>query len=430
MSLRCVVLLKVDRMKRKLNRSNLRGALSVLVMLLVVVSGCSDGSSAPKSSPSGSVTNEVAASLSALKKEKEKKKEKGKKKQAEAPYFPIDKLSPETAVIVIDGRKITQQQYMDWLDVKSRLGLTLVGKPLDAASLGEARRNVRARIPIELIRFDLMRHYASTNHVVPSEKRLKESETSLVRMVGKKGLNTVEKIAEKLGGRSGSVLPKIIYLDALDSECIERCATTDVHKISEAELDAQLARIKKWNETASQKDKESYDKAARAKKEILAGAPFADVTRKYAEVSPEDGEEWDTVELSEFQADEPIARWLMTAKSGDVSDPMEIDDVIAIVGLKSISDSEDSEGDVPVKEYELMRCAFHAYERIDEPESREELAKGMLEERRAEVLRSLGRALTAACNIEYPEGDAIFKEAAPRPRHQEPAKKKPVKKKK
>ena len=377
-----------------------------VVVLMILPSGCSD-----KSQPDQDAVPEDAVSGDA-ETPKETKRVDKKKKKKEKFLFKVDKFSRQTPVIVVDGRPITKGQYDDWLDVRCRMALFLDEKKMTAENLASTKHNLRSRAPAELIRNELIQHYAQTNGIVPSAQRLKAAEKELMQKYGKK-LKTVDQVAKRLGGACTNMLSQIVFLDALDNECMARNATNDLTHVTDAEVDAQMARIKKWNEIAAQKVKESYEKAKKAKDEILAGAFFEDVAKKYAEVSPADGRDWDTVELGEFQADEPIAKWLVTAKPGDVSDPIEYDDVIAIFGLKSMYDGEAPEGYTPMKQYELVRCAFHAYEKIEEPGDREELRKAMIEERRSVVFRALGSTLLDAAKIEFPKGDDIFSEPRP-----------------
>ena len=385
------------------------------VILAVLLSGCSD-----KSTPS---KDGVSASTNATAKASAKKK---KKKNVPREVFPVDKLPADTPIMIVEGRTVTQKQYADWLDMRCRIVLSKDGKPYDAAKYNSIKKGIRSRIPVELIRRELMMHYAQTNGIDVSESHLKKAQDAFVKMYGRNAKSFAQ-VAARLGGACTNVLTDVVYLTALDELCIERNATNDIHQITDAEVDAQMARIKKWNEIAAQKDKESYDKAAKAKKEILAGTSFEEVARKYAEVAPEDGHAWDTVELGEFQADEPLAQWLMTAKVGDISDPLAYDDVIAIFGLVRMYDGEAPEGYEAMKQYELVRCSFHAYEKIEEPEDKEELREGMLEERRSAVIRELGSKLLESAKVEFPKGEDIFNELRPPP-PKPPAKKKNKKK--
>ncbi len=381
-----------------------RFAFLIGVLWLASFSGCSEDSASERS---GMANGSENVSTSADEKKSKASKKKRNKGKARATEYKVDKLPSEEPIMVIDGKTVTQGDYADFLDVKCRVMLAADGKLKDSKAFEKTKQSIRHRVPTEIIRYELMHHYAETNGIVPSAESLKESELRLLRMCGK-GAKSVDQVVARLGGASGRVLPKLIYQDALDRACILKAATNDVEHITDAEVDERMALVRKWNETAAKKDAESFEKAAKAKAEILAGGYFEKVAANSAEVSPDDGREWDTVELGELQADDPLARWLMTAKVGDISDPMEYEDVIAIFGLKRLYDFEMTDGEPPIKQYELVRCAFHAYEKIEEPASREELRDAMLEARRAEVFRELGSRLLECARVEFPHGESIF----------------------
>ena len=380
-------------------------AWRLVILALFLFAGCSDDTSSAQGGVSKGIKGDKGSeSAKSMKKGKGVKK---KKKKSQEEKFKIDQLPPETPVMVVEGKVVTQKDYQDYLDLKCRIMLAKQGKLKDAKEFEKVRRSNRARIPTEIIRYELMRRYAETNGISPTADQLNASKMRVLGMFGK-GNETLEQVAAMLGGASARILPMLIHQNALDEACVLKNATNDVTHITDAELDERLALVKKWNDTAKQKDQESIDKAAKAKKEILAGAKFEVVARKYAEVSPGDGREWDTVELGEFQADEPLAQWLMTAKVGDVSDPMEYEEVIAIFGLKGVEDVKLSDDEPPVKQFELVRCAFHAYEKIEVPEDREVQRADMLEYRRAEVFRNLGSKLLECAHVEFPQGESIF----------------------
>ena len=68
------------------------------------------------------------------------------------------------------------------------------------------------------------------------------------------------------------------------------------------------------------------------------------------------------VELAELEASDPFAQWLARAEVGDISQPIDFDDGLAIVGLVSKVKSDSSihpgeEADM----YEVVRVLFKAY---------------------------------------------------------------------
>ena len=90
---------------------------------------------------------------------------------------------------------------------------------------------------------------------------------------------------------------------------------------------------------------------------------------------------------------------------------------------QAIEEQPEEEGEKVVRSYELVRCTFHAYEKIDVPENREQLRRDMLAERKRAAFQELGMKLMENAKIEYPQGTAIFEVAKPKKKsHKKPAK--------
>ena len=106
---------------------------------------------------------------------------------------------------------------------------------------------------------------------------------------------------------------------------------------------------------------------------------------------------------------------------------LDFDDGLAIVGLKYIDEEGlAEEGKEPEKEYELVRCTFFAYDKLEDFDDRKELAEDILRERRKDALRELGMRLITAAKVEFPYGDGIFRKRPPKKKvKKNPAAKKP-----
>lgn len=381
--------------------------LSVLLLLLTVA-GCSDGGKRD-AAPSGVVAQQATNTTSSTVQNAQKKKAKKPKSP-----FAIDNLPTNTVVITVNGQGITQQEYADWLRVKSKLVLLQKKKKAKKFDLVAFTKSVienRPRIHGELIRCSMVRQYAEANGLKPAAEEVAQARKGLDGLWSRAKTAFPPPPAAE-AARDEGVIARIAYMSALDDVCLRHVATNDLTRVTDVELDAQLKRIEEWNRTADKKDAESREKAKKAKAEILAGAYFADVAKKYAEVAPDEGAEWETFELGEFQADEPIAQWLVTAKQGDVSDPIEMDDGYAIIGVRRILEGELEEEDGRrSKQYELVRCTFFAYEKIDPPTDREQFRKDILAARRQTTFEAFGMKLMDAYKVEYPRGTAIFEVA-------------------
>ena len=357
----------------------------------------------------------------------EKRAEKKKSKKFKSP-FAVDNLPTNTIVMTVNGIGVTQQEYADWLRVKGKIVLLKKKPKAKTFDIGQYAQSIlenRSRVHWELIRCELMNQYAEKNGLKATDAQILKSRNAITNIIVR-----YEKAFPKPGAfeeaRDKMVLERIVQMSALDEACLRHSTTNDLTRVTDEEIDAQLKWIDEWNKTADQKDAESVEKAKKAKQEILAGTPFAEVAKKYSEIAPNEGEDWETFELDEFQADEPIAQWLISAKQGDISDPIELEDGYSIIGLRQlIEEQPEGEGEKVVRSYELVRCTFHAYEKIDVPENREQLRRDMLAERKRAAFQELGMKLMENAKIEYPQGTAIFEVAKPKKKkksHKKPAK--------
>ena len=90
---------------------------------------------------------------------------------------------------------------------------------------------------------------------------------------------------------------------------------------------------------------------------------------------------------------------------------MDLEDGISIIGLKMKYPGEVApDGNMTPETYELVRCAFHAFDRIEDyGGDRESIVNEMLEERRNETMLVLRGILEKECKIEFPSGNDLFK---------------------
>ena len=333
-----------------------------------------------------------------------------KKAKFKSPY-PIDNLPAETVVVTVNGQGITQQEYVDWLRVKGKMVLLKKKRKAKSFDIGEYTKAIienRTRVHWELIRCELIRQYAETNGLLVTESALTKSWDKMSNLVSRASTAFPRPLPAE-AARERKVFEKIARMSVLDELCLRHSATNNLTTVTDAEIDAQLKWIDEWNKTADQKDAESIAKAKKAKQEILSGVPFAEAAKKYSEVAPNEGEDWETFELDEFQADEPLAQWLVTAKQGDISEPIELEDGYSIIGVRQILEETPEEKDErPVKSYELVRCTFHSYEKIEVPTDRELFRKEMLAARREFAFQELGVKVMENAKIDYPKGTKIF----------------------
>ena len=340
--------------------------------------------------------------------------------------FPVDNLAPTTVVMLVNGCAVTQADYAGWYRLRERIYRVtnkLAKNERSDRTRAFAMEN-RSRVVGDLLRRELMRQEAERLGVVVPEESIRRMEKRFMSAIGHAGEPFSR--TEKMFGGDAELLKKVIYMDVRDGLCLERASTNDLKKIPPKEIDDYIASAKKANAEAERKMAEQRERALRVREEILNGGNFAAVTSNRADIAKGDGTIWLTCSFAEaMEENEALAKWLVTAKVGDISEPMDFDDGIAIVGLRYVFTEEDpEEGKEPEKEYDLVRCTFTAYDQIEDLDDRKGIESEMLDERRVQALGELGARLTSAAKIEYPLGTKIFDRQRPK-KAAKPRKKKP-----
>ena len=333
----------------------------------------------------------------------------GKKKPKS--FFPVDHLAPTSVIMRINGAPITKADYAGWFRLRDRIfraTYRMSQKEKNDRTRSFARDN-RDRMVGELMRRELMRQEAERLGIEVPEAEIRKLEKRFMSAIRHAG-EPFENVTKIFDAADVEMLKKTIYMDARDGLCLEKAVTNDLKQVSEKELDDAIAFAKKWNEDADKKMAAQRERALKVRDEILNGGIFAAITSNRADLAKDEGGLWQTWTLEEaMEESEPLAKWLLTAQIGDISEPFDFEDGLAIVGLKGIEDDVEQEpGKPPAREYELVRCTFFAYDRLEEYDSRKELAREILKERRRLAMRDLGERLIGAAKIEFPLGERIF----------------------
>ena len=339
--------------------------------------------------------------------------------------YPVDNLAPTTVVMLVNGRAVTQADYAGWYRLRERIyRVTNKLSQNETSDMTRAFvRENRSRIVGDLMRRELMRQEAERLGVVVPEEAIRRMEKRFMSAIRHAGEPFSK--AEKIFGGDAELLKKAIYMDARESLCLEKASTNNLKKVSEKEIDDYIAFATKANAEAEKRMVEQRERALKAREEIVKSGDFAAVTSNRAEVAKDEGTMWITCSFAEaMEENENLAKWLVNAKVGDISEPMDFDDGISIVGLRQVFTEENPEaGKEPEKEYDLVRCTFVAYDQIEGLDDRKGIESEILAERRQHALRELGTRLTTAAKIEYPLGTKIFSRYRPKKQAKKPPKK-------
>ena len=284
---------------------------------------------------------------------------------------------------------------------------------LDATEeeLADYRIKAGPGLMLQLIHHALFRQYAGEIGAIPSDVQVQAAGEALLAALNRRN-STIESLAKAIGGDAGELFRKVPYIDAQDALLRQSVTTNDLDHVSDAEIKEREDFVAKFDANAESLNSKARARLAEARQRILSGADFAKEARNIAEaVNPQYGEKWGRFEIQEFPADEELHKWLLTAKAGDISNPLDLDDGIAIVKVVERGKGEAPEGIEPPDAFTLVRCTTQAFEKM-RYQDRAQMTEQLLQWKREDAQKILGTMLTDRAVIEYPNGTNLFDNVA------------------
>ena len=330
----------------------------------------------------------------------------------ETDILTIDQMKPRDVIFKINGEKVTKADYVDLLDLRCALFKIGAGIPISHAHddrVEEFRASRASGVVPELIHRTLFRQYAEKNGIIPTKEEVDKA-TEKFASVLKLRVSDLPLIAKEIGGNAGRGFAKIPYVDAQDAALRQSVSEGDINLVTDEEIAKREAFVKKFDENAEMENKKSRAALLEARAKILGGEDFREVTKRYAKVHPEYGEKWGEFEIGEIPEDSDLRKWLVTAKVGDVSEPIDMEDGIAIVKVLSKKKGEAPKNVEAPDVYVLARCTAYAFEFMRHQE-RPELIRQLKVWKHEEAQKQLGKMLMGAAVIECPHGTNFFASA-------------------
>lgn len=324
----------------------------------------------------------------------------------------IGELKMSDPVLYVNGEKITKRDFEALLVLRDRIWRLRQNIPLDVSKteMDEFRYEAGDSLLIELIQRALFRQYAKKIGNIPPQEKVEQAGRDLLKVLRRPN-STVNGLADAIGGDAGEIFRKIPFVDAQDAISRQSVTTNDLDSVSDEELKARVAFVEKFDANAESMNKKARERLLEAKKRILAGGDIVQEAKKiFDTVHPEYAEKWGRFEIQEFPADEDIHQWLLTAKEGDISDPLDTEDGIAIIKVLEKGKGNAPPGMMPPDAFTLVRCTVKACEKMQYQNPREMRAQLLLWKRQ-EAQKKLGMMLTAQAVIEYPNGTNLFTRA-------------------
>lgn len=321
----------------------------------------------------------------------------------------ILELADSDAVLVVNGERLTKRDFDAQLRLNESIWSLASGKPLPSEELLAELSVGRGQwIAYELIHHALFRQYAERMNIVPDSEQVELAEREFVASFRKMKFDSVATMARMVGGDAGDLMLKIPYVNAQDALLRQSVTTNDLDSVSEAELEARRKFVAAFDANAEAMNAKAKERLLKAKAEILAGADFAEVTKKYAEVNPGYGSKWGTFILAETASEEDLHDWLAKAQVGDISDPVDTDDGLSIVKLVAKGKGDAPPGAEPPDTYTMVRCTVKACEKM-RYQDKAEMTRQLLIWKRQDAQKVLGEKLMSEAVIEYPNGTNLFK---------------------
>jgi len=329
---------------------------------------------------------------------------------------PVIDMLPATSVVVrVNGEDITKGDFAtlerDYVKMFEMANANRKWSPATAkAEKKKFKHNNRVKVLDDLITLTLINQYARAEGIEADAAGIAAKEREILKMLHKPNAKFAD-VAASFGPGGGEMLKRVMIEGAaVTMAALVRSTTNDLYHVTDQEIMNRLMYVEKMNRAADASNAVVRARAMQAKKEILAGAIFADVAKKYADFSPEQGAEWETVELSDYDGDNPLGQWLARSDTGDISDPLVLDDGVSIVGIKAKCKSELSESNkLPVYVYDIVRCAFHDYAKLDDFDGdRKSIEEDMIQLRRQAAMQALMAKLKEKAKFEFPSGHNLF----------------------
>ena len=332
-------------------------------------------------------------------------------KKVKKPVPVVDALAPTSVIVRVNGKDITKGEFAAWERARTKIwAMTRGWKPdVTNAKTKKFQMRNRTRALGELVKHVLIAQYALTEGIEPAKEEIAAGERRFLRSVNK-AKSAFSDVLVSLGEEEGELVRRVLRGDAVTMAILENSTSNDLRNVSAEEFTNRVEFVKQWNARADVTNQAVRARAAKAKAEILAGAFFADVAKKYADFAPEQGETWDTFYLDEFEGDNPLGQWLARSDTGDISDPLDLDDGISIVGIKMKYLSPISESNKPpVYAYDVVRCPFYAYETLEDFDgNRKAIVEDIIARRRQLAMRELHDRIVEKAKIEFPSGNNLF----------------------
>ena len=318
-------------------------------------------------------------------------------------------LSRREVFLKVNGEKFTKADFEAAENFQDKLRRMCAGDPLTGPNepAEHTRLVTRPRTVSEMLRRALLRQFAKANGIVATDEAKAEYAKSLLKTLRRPG-KSIDEVAEEFGAE-GKIFLAYFEDDARMQAEREFVDTEHTLDIGDDDILAVSNRIARFQANAEEKNAVARADLEKALAELTAGGDFTVVAGKYSSELDEASFWMDGEYLDSFEDTPELMLWLKTAKTGDISPILELDDGYAIVKVveKRIEDMPPEGIVIPKDIYTLVRIKKEIY---DGPEdmTRDEIIEGLKKFRSEALQKKVGDTVMADAVIEWPCGTNLF----------------------
>lgn len=332
-------------------------------------------------------------------------------------------LAENAVFLRVNGQSFTKHDYLVTSSLFDKMHRMRAGDPLTGPNpKAERATELRCEYTVsEIKRRALMAQFAKENKVEASEENIKKAEELFLKVVGR-SKNKIEEVIAEYGKEEGARLAEYLKGDAVDLTLREHFDPSNTLHITDADIMVVSNRIQQSIAIAAESNKVEKALLNTAILAIKNGMPFADAARKYS-LLPDEGTEWEDFDSDDLADIKELGQWVKTAKVGDISGVLELDDGFSVVKLIAYEkegddepkspvwladqQKEEDDDDPPEETWTMVRICRKAWDPF-EPMTRKEIFDALTKARNREIQKKIGDAIMSKAVIEWPQGTNLF----------------------
>ena len=324
----------------------------------------------------------------------------------------MDELANGDAVFIVNGEKYTKRNFKTAVSLADKMRRMCAGDPLTGPNTPAQEYSMwaRPRTLSDAFRRMLMRQFAKKNGINPTKEDLDESMGRVLKNL-RRGNSTIDVLAKEFGKEEGVLFRQYVVDDATEQAARRFVDEKGLLTVTDADVINISNRISRFQARAAASNAVEKAILEKAIAEIAAGKDFAEVAKAYSR-DPEQGALWGTSYLDEMESSPALMKWASSAKAGDVSGILELDDGWAVVKVVSRRDEDIPPGviKIPREIWELVRVSRNLFESPPDMD-REEIVSKLLEFRNKDLQKKIGDMIMKEAVIEWPNGTNLFVKA-------------------